>query len=388
MSRPGTAIEHKNPWVSIENSAGDSTATVRIYGAVGDWYDGLDAASVAKQISAIDAKEINVRINSPGGDAFAGIAIYNALRAHTAKVIVVVDGLAASAASVIAMAGDEIVMGTGSQVMIHQPFMYTAGQAADLRADADRLDKMTESLIDVYATRSQSSRDYFREAVEAETWYTADEAVEAGLADRVDRSVSASDLGAVTASIKNFRYSGRENAPEPRMPVAKVAEAPTRKESAMSTLIEGLRERLGIAEDADEATVLAALDAALAGRAEGQSIEAHADVVAVDRSRFAEMQSQLAEFAAYRAQQEAAAEEAYLTQAMADGKFPPARLSHYRDLLKAAPEQARALIDGMPKNVIPVEEIGHDGDGVHVDEFTAKLTAAADKVGFAGLDRL
>lgn len=155
----------------------------------------------------------------------------------------------------------------------------------------------------------------------------------------------------------------------------------------MPTFMEGLRTRLGIAEDTSEDDVLAAVDAALTERAESESIEARADIVSVDRSRFAEMQSQLAEFAAYREGQETAAAESYLTQAMADGKFPPAKLSHYRDLLKAAPEQARVLIDGMPKNVIPVDEIGHDGDGVHVDEFATKLTAAADRTGFGLAER-
>lgn len=294
-----------------------------------------------------------------------------------------VDGLAASAASIVAMAGDEIIMGPGTQLMIHDPWVYTQGDAAFLRSEADRLEKTAESMASLYARRAGGTADEWRDLMTEETWFTAEEAVEAGLADRVDSDDAApvENNIAATFNLAHFRYAGRAHAPAPRIPSAEAVEGTQGKEGVMPTFMESLRTRLGVTEDASEDDVLAALDAALAARTEGQSIEARADVVAVDRSRFAEMQSQLAELAAYRQQQEQAAAESYLAQAMADGKFPPAKLSHYRDLLNAAPEQTRALIDGMPKNVIPVAEIGHDGDGVHVDELTAQLNAAADKSG-------
>lgn len=278
------------------------------------------------------------------------------------------------------MAGDDIIMGPGSQLMVHEAWVFTEGDAAFLRSEADRLDKMSDSMASLYAKRAGGDFDEWRALVAAETWFTAEEAVEAGLADRVDGDDPPAEDGiAASFNLSHFRYAGRAHAPAPRIPSAEAVEGTQRKEGVMPTFMEGLRERLGVAEDASDDDVLAAFDAALTERSTAEPIEARADVVAVDRARFDEMQSQLSELAEYRQRQEQASADAYLTQAMADGKFPPARLDHYRELLAAAPVQTRALIDGMPKNVIPVEEIGHDGDGVHVDDYIQGLNSRADK---------
>ena len=156
----------------------------------------------------------------------------------------------------------------------------------------------------------------------------------------------------------------------------------------MPTLMDGLRKRLGIAENADEATTLAALDEALAEQVEATApavtgIEARAGVVSVDADRFASMQSQLAEFEEFRTTQQAAAVTSYLNEAMRAGKFPPAKLAQYEALIKDAPDAARALIDSMPANTFPVSEIGHDGDSPAAADESAQLTALADKSGFA-----
>ena len=125
-----------------------------------------------------------MRLNSAGGNAFDGVAIMNALKDHPAKVTVKVDGLAASAASIIAMAGDTIEMGEGSFLMVHRAHGLAYGHRDDLRELADVLEKADGEIIDVYARRSKKPVETVRGWVEAETWFTGQEAVEAGLADR------------------------------------------------------------------------------------------------------------------------------------------------------------------------------------------------------------
>lgn len=375
-------------WCRINAQAGAATE-IMIYDVIGSYWMETDAQSIANQIKDLDTDEIVVRLNSPGGDAFDGIAIMNALRAHSATVTVRVDGLAASAASVIAMAGDEIVMGEGSQMMIHEAWLYTSGSADYLRSEADRLDKMTDSITSLYARRAGGEFDEWRALVAAETWFTADEAVAAGLADRVGTSAPDSGAPAAAFNLSHFRFAGRDHAPAPRIPSAEAVEVNNRKEGDMPTLKEVLATRLGTAADVTDETLVAALDEALAEQTEaggGSAIEARAGVVTVDADRFAAMQAQSAEFEAYLTQRKAEDKTAYLDKAMADGKFPPSKLSQYEELFDAAEQQARALIDAMPANVIPVAEVGHDGDAVNQDDHTTALTAVADRVGFGFAD--
>ncbi|MFI8664238.1 head maturation protease, ClpP-related [Rhodococcus qingshengii] len=379
----------KNSWFQIKAQASDATE-ILIYDVIGSYWMETDATSIASQIKDLDTDRIVVRINSPGGSAFDGIAIMNALRSHEASVTIRVDGLAASAASVIAMAGDEIIMGPGSQMMIHEAWSYTSGDAAYLRAEADRLDKISDSMATLYARRAKGDVDEWRALVAAETWFTAEEAVTAGLADRVDGDGDAvtDNEFAAAFNLSRFRFAGRSHAPAPRIPSVAAAEANNGKDGSMPTLMEGLRKRLGVSEDADEATTLAALDEVLAEQADdappaGTGIEARAGVVAVDADRFASMQSQLAEFEQFRTEQQAAAVTSYLNEAMRVGKFPPAKLAQYEALIKDAPDATKALIDSMPANTFPVAEVGHDGDSPATSDDSARLTALADKSGFA-----
>lgn len=353
----------KRQWCQI-NALAEGGAEILIYDVIGDWWMDTDAASIASKIKALDVDEITVRINSPGGSAFDGIAIMNALRAHDARVVVRVDGLAASAASVVAMAGDEIVMGPGSQMMIHEAWVYTSGDAAFLRSEADRLDKVSESVTSLYARRARGDFDTWRALVAAETWFTAEEAVAAGLADRVDgENAESLDLTA-TFNLSRFRFAGRAHAPAPQIPSAEAAGVNNRMGDDMSDLMKGLRERLGIAENADEATVLAALDEALAERADTSAVQDRAGVLAVDADRWAAMEAELAAGREFRARQEAGEVTTYLNKAVADGKFEPSKLTHYEELMKEAPAATRKLVDAMPANRLPVREVGHDGDGV------------------------
>jgi ATP-dependent protease ClpP protease subunit len=160
----------------------EETLDLLLYGVIG-W--GIWVEDILRQLSRTTATRIRVSVNSPGGDAFDGIALYNALAKHPAHVRVEVDGLAASAASVIAMAGDEIVMGTGATMMIHDASVTMQGSASELRQAAETLDTLSEGIAAIYARRAGGDPGVWREAMLAETWLSGEEAVEAGLATTV-----------------------------------------------------------------------------------------------------------------------------------------------------------------------------------------------------------
>lgn len=133
--------------------------------------------------------DLTVHINSQGGDVFAGVTIYNALKDYgKGKVTVKVDGLAASIASVVAMAGDEIIMSPGSMMMIHNPWSMGVGSAEELRRAADTLDEIREAILPIYTDRSGQSEDTVQELMDNETWMTAEKAVELGFADVVQKA--------------------------------------------------------------------------------------------------------------------------------------------------------------------------------------------------------
>ena len=163
------------------------TTRVDVYDDIGGggWFDeGLTAKSFAAQLAGVKGG-LEVHINSGGGDVFDGIAIGNAIRAHKGPVTTVVDGLAASIASVIAQAGQNRVAEPGSMMMIHDAFGMCVGDAAEMTQFASTLDKVSGNIAAVYADRAGGDAAGWRTVMKAETWYTAEEAVAAGLADRV-----------------------------------------------------------------------------------------------------------------------------------------------------------------------------------------------------------
>jgi ATP-dependent Clp endopeptidase proteolytic subunit ClpP len=201
-------------WFRIENAKSDA-AEVWIYDEIGYW--GTTADDFARALAEVDAKSITLRLNSPGGSVFDGVAIYNALRSHPATVAVQVDGVAASIASVIAMAGDTVTMGRGTRMMIHNPSGLAMGTAADMRELADLLDELAKDIAGFYSARAGGSVDQWRASMDAETWYSAQEAVDAGLADSVlgadDTPKDAAKTFDLTAY--GYRYADRDQAPAP-----------------------------------------------------------------------------------------------------------------------------------------------------------------------------
>lgn len=188
-------------------------AELTIYAPIGEslWGDSISAKQFSDTLNSLDSavNEITVRINSPGGDVFDGIAIYNRLKQHKAKIIVHIDGLAASIASVIALAGDEIVIGDGALYMIHLPWTFSMGNRMDLENTINRLMDAEEQMIGIYAKRTKMDRTEIRKMLESETWLDADQAIDKGFVDKkADQSmpIAASALKNpwITKAPKNF----------------------------------------------------------------------------------------------------------------------------------------------------------------------------------------
>jgi ATP-dependent Clp endopeptidase proteolytic subunit ClpP len=195
IARP--VAQQARPWYRITAKAAEDgdedrdepttdgdTTVIDIYDEIG-WF-GVTAAEFVKDLRQVTTPKIELHLNSPGGDVFDAIAIYNGLRQHKAQVHVLVDSLAASAASFIAMAGDKVTAMANAMMMIHDPLGLVIGNAADMRELADLLDKHGDNIASIYAARAGGEVAEWRERMLAETWYLADEAYKAGLVDEVD----------------------------------------------------------------------------------------------------------------------------------------------------------------------------------------------------------
>jgi len=207
------------------------TAEVLVYGPVGeDWYgNGVTAKKFREDLQAAgDVDEITVRINSAGGELFDGISIYNELRAHKARKIVHIDGLAASIATVIAMAADEIVLGTATAMMIHGPSTLACGPAETMRDTAELLDKVAVGMVDAYARFNKAMK---REEIEAlmsggDHWFTAAEAIKVGFATRMTEAAEADNEQNATADHRKAFAQFREQFSAPALRIAAQANPP------------------------------------------------------------------------------------------------------------------------------------------------------------------
>jgi ATP-dependent Clp protease protease subunit len=209
-----------------EVSADGSTVEVDVYDLVWPW----EAKRMKNAIPA-DAKRVNLRVNSPGGDMFAGIAIYNLLKSHPAHVTVEVDGMAASAASLAVMGGDHIRMNRGSFLMVHEPWVVAVGGADDLRDMAGTMDKFTREMVALYAERSGLSEKELGKMLAAETWLSGEEAVEKGLADEAAETPAASARADLSV-YANAPESLRAAAPDRTEFTARIAERALRDAGA------------------------------------------------------------------------------------------------------------------------------------------------------------
>lgn len=174
-------------WYKISNADSSGPTRVNIYDEISWW--GISAQEFAEELAGIDG-DLEVHINSPGGLAFDGMTIYNALMSRPGGVTTVVDGLAASAASTIAMAGRPRVMSPGSMMMIHDASGLCIGNEMDMLDTAQLLGKLSGNIASIYAAHSSTPAEQWRETMRGEGWYTAQEAVDAGLADEVAKKAS------------------------------------------------------------------------------------------------------------------------------------------------------------------------------------------------------
>ncbi len=244
--------QNAKDWFRVENSADDADSTdVFVYDSIGGWF-GMYADEFITALGQITTSKISLRLNSPGGSVFEGIAIANAIRSHPATVTVYVDSLAASIASVIAMSGDRLVMMPQSQIMVHNASGVCQGDAAEMTKMAELLDKQSRNIAEAYAQHTGRPLADWQQYMADETWFTADEAVAAGLADeampmRPKKGEQAEDPADVSAStartwdLSMFRYAGREQAPDP-MPESPFASGGTVITAGMTdgiTLMEG-----------------------------------------------------------------------------------------------------------------------------------------------------
>lgn len=225
---------------TVKNEAGLVEAEILIYGYIVSykWWDEDDditAKELDEDLKSLgDVDVINVRINSGGGDVFQAQAMYSMLKRHPATKHVYIDGWAASAASLVAMAGDKIIMPVGSMMMIHNPTTFAWGDVNDMLDTADMLDKVRDSIIAVYKTKTTKTEDEIKEMMDAETWMTANEATELGFADEIESEepVEAVQDGKIVIvngvehDLSHYRNAPKITAQKPNFTVAASVKTP------------------------------------------------------------------------------------------------------------------------------------------------------------------
>lgn len=208
----------------IVRDQASSEATVYLYDEIGYW--GVTAGDFAQQLDALDVETIHLRLNSPGGDVFDGVAMYNALLQHDAQIITHVDGLAASIASVIALAGDEIEMAETAFFMIHNAWTLAIGNANDLRTTADLLDKIDGMITSTYVKQAEADEQQVKQWMAQETWFDANEAMEAGFATEIagqDDDEESETTASALARVSAFDLSLYTGAPSALTSIAALA---------------------------------------------------------------------------------------------------------------------------------------------------------------------
>lgn len=216
--------EGKSARAELSPTVENGVALIRLYDVIDSYggYWGVSAKEFAETLDGLDSgvSEIHLHINSPGGEVFEAVAILNLLRNHKARVVAIVDGLAASAASFLACGVDELIMADNSELMIHDAWGICVGAAADMTSMAGLLDHLSDNVASIYAAKSGGDVAGWRAAMLAETWYSAAEAVDAKLADRAGTVEEAGDPVEIEKEadpfdLSVFKYQGREQAPAP-----------------------------------------------------------------------------------------------------------------------------------------------------------------------------
>ncbi|MFP7833126.1 head maturation protease, ClpP-related [Marisediminicola sp. LYQ134] len=383
---PKTKAEFFNA-VTTPLPGGEGTiATIRMYGPIDSWggYWGISTKDIGEVLDALpdSVTQIILRINSPGGEVFEGVSILNMLRAHKATITAVVDGLAASAASFIAAGCDDTVMSPGTQMMIHSPSGFTWGNAAELRKDADVLDSIEASIVEIYTEKAGDQG--WTALLAAETWLTAAESVELGIADRIAvipdagesttvgeedpiliLPIEVEDSAEAVAAARVAPIRAKAAAAATNLPSSTEPDEPNRKENAVaySDLTAGLRERLGVNNAAvTDDELLEALDETLAERAEPTIPAAPEGTVLVDAAVWEDVQAKAQLGAAARAEQESTRRDGIIRAAIEEGRISPANQEIWRAQLDKDETGTTAQIATLAKNATLLGEIGRSDE--------------------------
>lgn len=342
--------------------ATDGGAELFIYDKIGGGTGLFDVGGVTSQqvAAAVEecerngAKSLSVYINSPGGDVFEGVAIMNCLKRFSGSKTVFVDGWAASIASVIAMAGDKIYMGSGSMMMIHNPSSFAGprgvGTADEMRSSATKLDKIAASMAGAYAERAEMPESEILDLMKAETWMTADEAIKLGFADEKFEQEPGTDPTAYFASAPIF--ASFHNLPpalkaQATVPAGKPGNTSPKEHETMK----GLLAKLGLSDSASEAQAITAFEHIVGTsrkliEATGAATEGEAlgtvSAWKASHERVGELNARLAKIEAETAKAEV---KALVDAAIKDGKATPAQ----RDsLMLMSPETLKAFVAAAP----------------------------------------
>jgi len=205
----------------IENKSDEET--VYIYDEI-SWF-GVDAGTFVKDLNDIKAKTIHLRFNSPGGSVFDGTAIFNAIKQHKSKTVSHIDGLAASIASVIALASDEVRMSENAFLMIHDPWSIVIGNAETMREEADLLDKVGGVIAKTYMDKTGKEEKEIKKLMDAETWLTAEEAKEAGFVDVIEENEKDEKAKATLFDLSVFANVPAQLKGDKRTPTARELES-------------------------------------------------------------------------------------------------------------------------------------------------------------------
>ena len=373
----------------IRNSAQDSSITeVLLYDEIGEdpWFGGgISAKTFVEDLQAIETAEIHLRINSPGGRVWEGVTMLNAIRRHPAKVTAYVDGIAASAASVVAMGADEVVMSRNAQLMIHDAAGVVMGNAKDMADMAEFLAKQSDNLAAAHKDKAGGSLADWRAAMQAETWYSDAEAVAAGLADRVDTGKTAGDKVKNRFNLELYNYAGREAAPDPILP-AKPPETTNQEGTDLMSDTLNLRERLGLKAEASDEEVAAKLDAVLKNSEapaeeteseveteeveteETEEVAAPENTIVVSKAQWDALNASARDGVEARKQQLAENRTSLVDAALRDGRIAASEKADWLTSLALDPGKEKVLA-ALPKGLIPVDgPQGYTGSLAEVGE--------------------
>ena len=381
-------------WYSVQNSTGDAkSADVEIYDDIIPFF-GVDANSFRAELKAAgDVETINLAIHSRGGNVYEAVAIMNTLRQHPARVVTTVDGVAASAAGFIAVgASDELSIAENAELMAHLPWVMVVGDAADMRKQADRLDQIGNNIASIFAERAGGTVEEWLAVLSDETWWSAQEAVDAGIADKVLKAPKRKSMAGSGAKnrfdLSVFNHAGRSHAPAPRTPQvhnqtppAVPAEAEKGKEPTVA-LSESVLQKLGLAAGADDSAIEEAINAladkppvtvvnTVTTEPSAEDVTKLAekfDLAVVDKANYEQLVADARSGAEARAQQLREANDRIITDALNAGKISPASKDTWRAGLEENRDGTLKLLSTIPANsAVPVHEIGH---GIASEETT------------------